>query len=191
MVRVPLTFIPAAPASFDAGLKSNSGQLRDELGLPTEDAAGRDADVTAVVTQRNARNEGFEIRLAKVGVSAGCAALSTVEARVDAGNQRPDLHRECTRVRLQNLLSVGHDLSSPESLRQFEAVEHADSSHASHPGGARSSCFPDRPTRSATSGHEDHDHRQRDRRAHRVADPRRGLRSHLTTDPSRRAPPVG
>ena len=116
MVRVPLTLIATSPTSFDASLKSNSGELGDELGLPTEDATGRDADVTAVVTQCDARNEGFDIGLAEVGVSAGCAGLSTVEARVDAGNQRPDFHRECARMRLQNLLSVGHDPSSPEPL---------------------------------------------------------------------------
>ena len=113
MARVPLTLIAASPTSFDASLKSSSGELGDELGLPTEDAAGRDADVTAVVTQRDAGNEGFDIGLAEVGVSAGCAGLSTVEARVDAGNQRPDFHRECARMRLQNLLGVGHDPSSP------------------------------------------------------------------------------
>jgi len=113
MARVPLTLIAASPTSFDASLKSNSGELGDELGLPTEDAAGRDADVTAVVTQRDARNEGLDIGLAEVGVSAGRAGLSTVKARVDAGNQRPDFHRECARMRLQNLLGVGHDPSSP------------------------------------------------------------------------------
>jgi hypothetical protein len=121
MVRVTLTLVAASPTSFDARLKSNPGELGDELGLPAEDATGRDADVTAVVTQRNARNEGFDIRLAEVGVSAGCAGLSTVEARVDAGSQRPDFHRECARMRLQNLLSVGHDpssLSRSDSSRQ-------------------------------------------------------------------------
>jgi hypothetical protein len=121
MVRVPLTLIAASLTSFDATLKSYSGELGDELGLPAEDAAGRDADVTAVGTQRDAGNEGFDVGLAEVGVSAGCAGLSTVEARVDAGNQRPDFHRECARMCLQNLLSVGHDpssLSRSDSSRQ-------------------------------------------------------------------------
>jgi hypothetical protein len=108
MMRVPLTLIAAAPTRFDASLKGNARELGDKLGLPGENAAGRDADVTAVVTQRDARNEGFEVGLAEVRVSAGCATLSTVEARLDAGNQRRDFHRKCARMRLQNLLSVGH-----------------------------------------------------------------------------------
>jgi hypothetical protein len=111
MMRVPLTLIAASPTSFDTSLKSHARDLGDELRLPTENAAGRDADLTAVVTQRDARNEGFDVGLAEVGVSAACATLSTVEARVDAGNQRPDFHRECARMRLQNLLSVGHESS--------------------------------------------------------------------------------
>jgi hypothetical protein len=117
MVRVPLTFIAASPTSFDTSLKSNARELGDELRLPTENAASRDADVTAVVTQRSARNEGFDVGLAEIGVSAGRATLGTIEARIDAGNQRPDFHRECARMRLQNLLGVGHDPSSPEPLR--------------------------------------------------------------------------
>jgi hypothetical protein len=54
MVRVARALIAAPPTSFDAGLKSNPRELRDELRLPAEEAAGRDADVTAVVTQRDA-----------------------------------------------------------------------------------------------------------------------------------------
>jgi hypothetical protein len=134
MARVPLTLLAASPTGFDASLKSNPGELGDELGLPTEDAAGRDADVTAVVTQRDARNQGFDIGLAEVGVSACCAGLSTVETRVDAGSQRPQFHRDCARMRLQNLLSVGHDPSSPEPLRRSEAVEHVDSSGSERAG---------------------------------------------------------
>src|SRR4030095_15149593 len=61
MVRVPLTLLAASPTGFDASLKSNPGELGDELGLPAEDAAGRDADVPAVVNQREAHNQGFEI----------------------------------------------------------------------------------------------------------------------------------
>jgi len=56
MVRMPFTLITASPASFDARLKSSPGELGDELGLPAQDAAGRDADVAAVVTQRDARD---------------------------------------------------------------------------------------------------------------------------------------
>jgi hypothetical protein len=86
MVCVAGTLIAASSTCFDAGLKSNLGELGDELRLAAEDAAGRDADVTAVVTQRDAGNEGLDIRFAEVRVGASCAGLSTVEARVDAGS---------------------------------------------------------------------------------------------------------
>jgi hypothetical protein len=109
MRRVPLTLVAAAPASFEAGLKSNAGELGDELGLPREYTTGRDADVTAVVTQRDARNHRLDIGLAEVGVSTGCAALSTLEAGVDAGDQRAELHPELPWMGLQNLLNAGHD----------------------------------------------------------------------------------
>jgi hypothetical protein len=56
MMCVPLALIAASPTSFEASLKSNAGELGNELGLPAEDATGRDADVTAVQTQRDARN---------------------------------------------------------------------------------------------------------------------------------------
>jgi hypothetical protein len=120
MIRVALTLIPATPTSFDASLKSDAGDFRHELGLPAEDATGRDADVTAVVAQSNARNERLDIGLAKIGVSAGRAALSTVEARVDAGDQRAERDPKCARMRLQNLLSVGHH---PSSLSCSNSVE--------------------------------------------------------------------
>jgi hypothetical protein len=61
MMRVPLTLIAASPTSFDASLKCNAGELRDELGLPAEDAPGRDTDVTAVLTQRDARHQRLDI----------------------------------------------------------------------------------------------------------------------------------
>lgn len=109
MMRVPFALVAASPTSFDASLESNAGYLGNELSLPAEDATGRDADVTAVQTERDARNERLEIGLAQVGVSAGGAALSAVEARVDAGHQRAELDPECPGMRLENLSSMGHD----------------------------------------------------------------------------------
>jgi hypothetical protein len=101
MMRVPVALIATSPTSFDAGLKCSGGELGDKLGLPAEDATGRDADIAAVVTQR-------DIGLAQVGVGACGTALSALEARVDAGNQRAELNTECPRMRLQNLLCARH-----------------------------------------------------------------------------------
>jgi hypothetical protein len=108
MLRVPLTLVAAAPASFDASLKSSAGDLGDELGLPAEDTTCRDADVTAVVAKRDARDERHDVGIAEVGVSAGRAALSAVEASIDTRDQRAELHPQGARMRLQNLLCVGH-----------------------------------------------------------------------------------
>jgi hypothetical protein len=106
MVRVPRTLVATSPASFDATLQSDAGELRDELCLPAEDVTGRDADVAAVQTELDARDEILDIGLAQVGVRTRRARLSTVEAQVDAGDQRAELHPERPRIRLQNLLSV-------------------------------------------------------------------------------------
>ena len=51
MVSMSLTLIAASSTGFDASLERGAGELGDELGLPAEDATGRDADVTAVETQ--------------------------------------------------------------------------------------------------------------------------------------------
>jgi hypothetical protein len=109
MTRVPFALVAAQATGFLAGLQSDAGDLGNELGLPREDATGRDADVTAVVTQRDAGNHRLDIRLAQVGVSAGGAALSAVEASVDARDQGSEGNPKCPRVRLEYLLSVGHD----------------------------------------------------------------------------------
>jgi hypothetical protein len=116
MMRVPLALVAAVPTSFDASLKSYAGDVGNELGLPAEDTAGRDADVAAVQAERNARNQRLEIGLAQVGVSAGCTALSAVEACVDAGDQRTEFDPECPRMRLQDLSGMGHDPSFHEPL---------------------------------------------------------------------------
>jgi hypothetical protein len=86
LLRVPLTLIATLSTRFDACLESNAGDFRHEFGLPGEDATGRDADVTAVVAQRDASDHRLDIGLAEVGVGAGRAALRAVEARVDAGH---------------------------------------------------------------------------------------------------------
>jgi hypothetical protein len=86
VLRVTLALVATQPTSFDASLEGNAGDLRDELRLPAEDATGRDADVTAVVTQHDAPDHRLDVRFAEVGVSADRAALSAVEARVDASH---------------------------------------------------------------------------------------------------------
>jgi hypothetical protein len=118
---VALTFIAASTTSFDTSLDDYAGELGHELGLPAEDISGRRADVAAVSTQRDTRNECLDIGLAEVGISASRAALGTVETRVDASSQNADFHSKRPRMCLEDLLSVGHGHSSRESLRSSRA----------------------------------------------------------------------
>jgi hypothetical protein len=109
---VALAFVAASTTGLDTGLKGYARKLGHELGLPAEDVSGRRADVTAVETQRDTRYEGLEIGLAEVRIGASSAALGTVEAPVDARSQNADLYSKRPRMRLEHLLSVGHDPSS-------------------------------------------------------------------------------
>jgi hypothetical protein len=118
---VTLAFIAASPTSLDRSLNDYAGELGHELGLPAEDFSGRRADVTAVSTQRDTRNEGLDIGLAEVGISASRAALGTVETPVDACSQNADFHSKRPRMCLEDLLSVGHGPSSREPLRSSRA----------------------------------------------------------------------
>jgi hypothetical protein len=118
---VALTFIAAATASLDTSLNDYAGELGHELGLPAEDISGRRADVAAVSTQRDTRNEGLDIGLTEVGISASGATLGTVEAPVDACSQNADFHSQRPRMCLEDLLSVGHGSSSLEPLRSSRA----------------------------------------------------------------------
>jgi hypothetical protein len=124
VMGVALAFIAASTASLDTSLKDQAGELGHELGLPAEDISGRRADVAAVSTQRDTRNEGLDIGLAEVGISASRAALGTVEAPVDACSQNADFHSKSPRMCLEDLLSVGHGpsflLAAPEFGGSFD-----------------------------------------------------------------------
>ncbi len=129
VVRMPLALLPADAAGQGARLDDRPGELRLELGLPGEDLARGDAHVTAVQTQADAADQGAYIGLAEVGVRASRAALSAVKACVDTRNQGSRFDRGSLGMRLQYLLSVGHDFL-PSSLQ-------AHSLAPSRPGQAR------------------------------------------------------
>jgi hypothetical protein len=112
VTSVALAFTAASTTSLDTSLDDYPGELGHELGLPAEDVSGRRADVTAISTQRDTRNQRLDIGLAEVGIRASRAALGTVEARIDACSQNADFHSNRPRMCFEDLLSVGHDPSS-------------------------------------------------------------------------------
>ena len=114
VVCMPLTLLPADAARLGAGLHDRTGELRIELGLPAEDVARGGTHITAVQTQTDTADQYANVVLAEVGVRARGAALGAVEACVDARKQRAGLDRGSAGMRIQHLLSVGHDnLPSP------------------------------------------------------------------------------
>jgi hypothetical protein len=114
VLRVALAFLTGSPAGVDTRLENDPCEAGYELRLSGKYAACRHADITAVQTERDARQQGLEIRLAEVRVGARCAGLGADEAFVDAPSQDARFDRKRPRMRLQHLLRTGHDPSSRE-----------------------------------------------------------------------------
>jgi len=112
MLRVLFTLLGADATRLNARLDNRASQLRHEPGLPAQDPAGCEADVAAVLTQRYAAQQRRDIRLGAGSIATGGAALRTVEARVDARDERTgcDLNRPW--IRLQHLPSMAHHVTS-------------------------------------------------------------------------------
>jgi hypothetical protein len=108
MVRVPLALLATRAARLEARLHDAARQLWNELRLPAQNPSGRKADVATVLTRGDAAQHHLHIRLTQASVSAGRAALRTVEARIDARDQRGGVHLNRPWMRLQHLLSVSH-----------------------------------------------------------------------------------
>jgi hypothetical protein len=107
--RMPLTFLSADAARLGASFDHRPCEFRLELGLPAEDVSGGGAHVAAVQALPDAADQGGYVVLGEVGVRASGAALRAVEAGLDARNQHAGFDRGAPRMRLQQLLSVGHN----------------------------------------------------------------------------------
>jgi hypothetical protein len=108
MVRVSLTLFGTEAAGLETRFDNASSELRHKLRLPAEHASRRDADVAAVLTQRDATEQRRDVRFTEVCVGASSAALRTIEARIDACDQHAGFDLNLPRVRLEYLLGVGH-----------------------------------------------------------------------------------
>jgi hypothetical protein len=109
VVCMPLTLLPADAARLGAGLHDRTRECRLEMSLPAQDLAGGSAHITTVQAQADAADQHAYVVLAEVSVGAGSTALRAVEACLDARKKRPGLDRASAGMRLQYLLSMGHD----------------------------------------------------------------------------------
>lgn len=109
MVSVPLTLLGTRPARLQARLDDGPCELRHELRLPADNPAGRNANVAAVLTQRDATNHSRNVWLTEASVGARSTALSAIEARVDARDQCVGFRLNSPWMRLQHLLSMRHE----------------------------------------------------------------------------------
>ena len=108
MVGVPLAFLGARAARLEARFDNAAREFGHELRLPAENPSGRDADVGAVLARRDAAQLLLHVRLTEARVGARGAALSAVEARVDARGQRGGVYLNGAWMGFQHLLGVGH-----------------------------------------------------------------------------------
>jgi hypothetical protein len=115
MVRVPLALLATRATRLEARLHNAARGLGHELRLPAKNPSGRNADIATVLTQGDAAQHHLHVRLTQASVSAGRAALRTVETAVDARDQRGGVYLNRSWMRLQHLLSVGHLHLPPRS----------------------------------------------------------------------------
>jgi hypothetical protein len=109
VVRVPFTLVTACPACLGARLHNRAGELGLKFGLSAEDPACGIADVAAVEAEPDAADDRADVLLTEARVGARRAALGAIETRIDARKLRACLDRSSPWMRLQHLLSMGHD----------------------------------------------------------------------------------
>ena len=110
--RVPLTLVATHAAGRRAGLDSRAEQVDIRSGLAGDDAPGGVADVGAIEVEANAADQLPHVRLAETGVGAAGACSRTVEALVDAAQQRVSIEA-CRLWMGLEYLSNCHFLSLP------------------------------------------------------------------------------
>jgi hypothetical protein len=112
VLRVSRALVAANPTRLCAGLDDRSSDRGLELDLPGEQISRRCADVGAVEVEAQAADKHLDVLLAEACVRAGRAALSAVEARVDATAQNSGLDNRLAWMGLDHLLRVSHRISS-------------------------------------------------------------------------------
>ena len=86
VIGMPLALLGACPANLGAGLHGGAGQTRVELRLPAQDAPSSNTDITAIQAEPDAADQHVDVALAETSICTSDAALSAIEARLDALN---------------------------------------------------------------------------------------------------------
>ena len=113
MVRVAFALFCTLAARLAAGLDRRARELEHKLGLPAHDSPCCDADVAAVLAQRDRTQHRRDVQFSAGSITAGGAGLCAVDAHVDARDERIELDVNRSRIGLQHLPSVAHDSPFP------------------------------------------------------------------------------
>ena len=111
VLGVPLTFLATCAAGRGTGLDHCPENADIGRGLAGEDATRGVACVGAVVVETNAADQVLHVLLAETGVGATGACGGTVEALVDAGQQRVSIKGRRLWMRLDYFLKLSHPLA--------------------------------------------------------------------------------
>jgi hypothetical protein len=104
VLGMSLAFLGAGNAHLSAAGNLGSGRRRVVLGLTSQDATGRLANVGTVQAEPHAPAHLRDVVLRQVCIGAGCAALQAGEALVDAAGEQIAIDLGGARMSLQDLL---------------------------------------------------------------------------------------
>jgi hypothetical protein len=121
VLGVPLTFLATCATGRGTGLNRCTEDLDIGRGLAGEHATRGVAGVGAVVVEANAADQVLHVLLAETGVGATRACGGTVEALVDAAQQRVSIEARRLWMRL-DYFSNCHFLSLPVRAASDPAV---------------------------------------------------------------------
>jgi hypothetical protein len=112
VLGVPLTLLATCATGRRTGLNRCAEHADIGRGLAGEDAARRVAGVSAIKVEANAADQLPHVVLAETGVGAAGAGGGTVEALVDAAQERVAIKARRLWMRVDHLLNC-HVLSVP------------------------------------------------------------------------------
>jgi hypothetical protein len=112
VLGVPLTFLATCATGRRTGLNRCTEDVDIGRGLARENAARGAAGVGAIKVEANAADQPPHVLLAETGVGATGARSGTVEALVDAAQQRASMKARRLWMRLDHFLNC-HFLSLP------------------------------------------------------------------------------
>ena len=101
---VPVTLLRTGEAGDATGFDHCTDEAQVSCGLAGHDAAGRVADVGAVEAEANAAHHLLHVVLGEIGVGTTRTAGGTIEALLDAAQQRVAIEAGRLRMRPKDLV---------------------------------------------------------------------------------------